>query len=53
MDSNERIKAFTYKITGDPEEADHKQHYNEEIVKKLHDTHIKIQKGKLGAQMIS
>lgn len=47
MSLDKRIKAFSYKITSDPEEADHKQYYNEEIEDKLHDTYLKIQKGKI------
>ena len=47
MEFGENIKMFNYKITGDPTEADHKQHYSEEIQNKLNQTYLRIQKGKI------
>jgi len=47
MESRENLKMFNYKITGNPEEADHNQHYSKEIEDQLYRTYLKIQKGKI------
>lgn len=41
------LKLFNYKITGEPEEADHNQHYSQDIEDLLHKTYIQVQKNKM------
>lgn len=45
MDKN--IKAFSYAITGNPDEADYKYHYSDDIKKVLLNTYRKVHKKKI------
>jgi tetratricopeptide (TPR) repeat protein len=42
----DHLQFFSYKITGDNDEPDHKYHYSQQIEDLLHDTYVKVKKGK-------